>query len=161
VIGALILGPGAAQAPASQAASTAARAPAAATGGEPAAAAAREVNLQETGYLHAVGEPGDTIDERGHASGTYSCSIAVHLTIVSGNKVTSAFTVKPKGGSVTGRGSARFVQKGADGYFGGTIAITGGTGGFAHASGTNIGISGVIDRETFALTVHLHGKIDL
>jgi len=136
-IGALILGPGAAR------------------------AAAREVSLQETGYLHAIGEPGDTIDERGHASGTYSCSITVHLTIISANRVTAVFTVRPKGGSVTGRGLARFVQKGADGYFGGTIAITGGTGGFAHASGTNIGISGVIDRETFALTVHVHGKIDL
>lgn len=136
-IGALILGPGAAQ------------------------AAAREVSLQETGYLHAVGEPGDTIDEQGRASGTYSCSISVHLTIVSANHVTAAFTVKPRDGSVTGRGSARFVQQGADGYFGGTIAITRGTGSFAHASGANIGISGVINRETFALTVHVHGKIDL
>jgi len=160
-IGALILGPGAARAPASQAAGTVARAPAAATGGEPVAVAAREVSLQETGYLHAIGEPGDTIDERGHASGTYSCSITVHLTIISANRVTAAFTVRPKGGSVTGRGLARFVQQGANGYFGGTIEITHGTGSFAHASGANIGISGVIDRETFALTVHVHGKIDL
>ncbi len=159
-IGALILGPGAAQASASQASTATARATANVID-EPVAAAAREVNLQETGYLHSVGEPGETIAEQGHAIGTYNCSISVHMTIVSANSVTATFTVKPKGGSVTGRGSARFAQKGANGYFGGTIAITDGTGSYAHASGTDIGISGVINRETFALTVHVHGKIDL
>jgi hypothetical protein len=127
--------------------------------GEPVAQAAREVSLQEAGHLRAIGEPGTTIIERGNATGTFNCSIAVRLTIVSANKVTATFTVRPKGGSISGRGSARFAQKGADGYFGGTIAITGGTGGYAHASGTNIGISGVISRETFVLTVHVHGKI--
>ncbi len=127
--------------------------------GDPIARAAREVSLQETGHLRAVGEPGTTIIERGSATGTFNCSIAVRLTIVSANKVTATFTVRPRSGSISGRGSARFAQKGANGYFGGTIAITGGTGGFARASGTNIGISGVISRETFVLTVHVHGKI--
>jgi hypothetical protein len=127
--------------------------------GNPLARAAREVNLQETGHLRAVGEPGTTVIERGSATGTFDCSITVHLAIVSANKVTATFTVKPQGGSVTGKGSARFAQKGADGYFGGTIAITGGTGAYAHASGANIGISGVISRETFALTVHVHGMV--
>jgi hypothetical protein len=126
---------------------------------DPLARAAREINLRETGHLHAVGEPGTTIIERGTATGTFDCSIVVHLAIVSANKVTATFTVRPRGGSITGRGSARFAQKGANGYFGGTIAITGGTGNFAHASGTNIGISGVISRETFVLTVHVHGQI--
>jgi hypothetical protein len=157
---ALILGPATAQA-ASQAPIPGARTATAhlERGDDPAARAAREVNLQETGHLHAVGEPGTTIIERGRAIGTYNCSIAVQLTIVSANRVTATFTVKPRGGSVTGRGSARFAQQGADGYFGGTMTIAGGTGSFAHASGTNIGISGVISRETFALTVQVHGKI--
>jgi len=123
------------------------------------ARAARELDLQETGRLHAVGEPGSTFIERGSAVGTFNTSIAGRLTIVSSNRVTATFTVKPKGGSITGRGAARFAQKGAYGYFGGTISITGGTGSYAHASGTNIGISGAISRETFALTVHVHGKI--
>jgi hypothetical protein len=153
-IGLLVLGPGAAQAPASPATTRAAR-------GGPVAMAAREINLQETGHLHSVGEPGTTIVEQGRATGTFNCSIAVHLTIVSANQVTATFMVKPNGGSVTGRGSARFAQRGSDGYFGGTIAITNGTGNYAHASGTGIGISGVVSRETFALTVHVHGKIHL
>lgn len=128
-------------------------------GEDPFAWAARELNLQETGRLHSVGEPGTTFLERGSATGTFNCSIAGRLTIVSANKVIATFTVRPKGGSITGRGSARFQQQGASGYFGGTISITNGTGSYAHASGTNLGISGVISRETFALTVHVHGKI--
>lgn len=152
-IGVLSLGPGAAQASAPPT-PTAGR-----VDGAPVAIAAREVNLQESGRLHSVGEPGTTIFEQGRAVGTFNCSIVVHLTIVSANRVTATFTVKPKGGSVTGKGSARFAQQGADGYFGGAIAIAHGTGAYAHASGTDIGISGVIDRETFALSVHVHGKI--
>jgi hypothetical protein len=120
---------------------------------------ARELDLRETGHLHAVGEPGTTIIERGNATGTFNCSIVVRLVIVSANRVTATFTVRPREGSITGRGSARFEQQGADGFFGGTIAITSGTGSYAHVSGTNIGISGVISRETFVLTVHVHGKI--
>ena len=154
-IGALILGPGAAQAPASQTVTAATHA----GDGGPVAVTAREINLHETGHLHSVGEPGTTIVEQGRATGTFNCSISVHLTIVSANLVTATFTVKPNGGSVTGKGSARFAQRGSNGYFGGTIAITRGTGSYAHASGTSIGISGVIDRETFALTVHVNGKI--
>lgn len=130
-------------------------------GEDPFAWAAGEVNLQETGHLHAVGEPGTTFVERGSATGTYDCSIVGRLTIVSANRAIATFTVKPRGGSVTGTGSARFAQQGADGYFGGTISVVSGTGSFAHASGKNIGISGVISRETFALTVHVHGKIHL
>jgi hypothetical protein len=157
---ALILGPAAAPAPAQDPAPGArvATTPLERED-DPLARAAREVNLQETGHLRAVGEPGTTVIERGSATGTFDCSITVHLAIVSANKVTATFTVKPQGGSVTGKGSAQFAQKGADGYFGGTIAITGGTGAYAHASGANIGISGVISRETFTLTVHVHGMV--
>jgi hypothetical protein len=142
-VGALtLLGPAAAQAPAAR------------------ARLARTVDLQETGSLHAVGEPGTVVDEHGHATGTYSCAIVVQLTIVSPNRVTATFTVKPSGGTVTGTGSGRMEQQGADSYFGGTIAITSGSGSFAHASGSDIGISGVVDRETLALTVHVHGQVE-
>jgi hypothetical protein len=128
---------------------------------QPAAHTARTVSLTETGRLHSTNGSGATIDERGTATGTYNCAITVHLTILSANRVTAAFTVSPRGGTISGRGSARFQAKDASGYFGGTISITRGTGSYRHASGTNIGISGVINRETFNLTVHVHGTMRL
>lgn len=120
---------------------------------------AHELALHETGILHSEARGGSTLDEIGHATGTYDCAITVHLTIISASLVNATFTVSPKGGTVSGKGAARFKAEGANGYFGGTIAITHGTGIYARAAGTGIGISGIINRETFGLIVHVHGAI--
>ncbi len=125
----------------------------------PPASIARTISLSETGYLHSVTKGGSTINEQGEATGTYRCSITVHLVIVSAERVTATFTVRPSGGTVSGSGSASFSVEGANGYVGGTLAITKGTGVFAHASGHNIGFSGKFNRETFAATVHVHGTV--
>jgi hypothetical protein len=124
-----------------------------------AAAAARTIMLTESGHLKPVTRGGNTIAEEGGATGTYKCSIVVHLQIVATNRVTATFTVRPKGGTVTGRGSARLVTSGGYGYFGGTLAITKGTGAFSRASGNNIGISGKFNRETLNVTVNVHGTM--
>jgi hypothetical protein len=121
--------------------------------------ASHAVALRETGLLRSANGGGVTLDEHGHATGTYNCAITVHLTIVSANRVTAMFTVSPRGGTISGKGSARFKAEGANGYFGGTIALTRGTGTYAHASGTGTEISGIINRETFGLIVHVHGTI--
>jgi len=126
---------------------------------DPPAHTAREVSLQETGHLHSINDAASAFNEQGHATGTYDCAITVQLTIVSVYRVTATFTVNPKGGTISGTGSARFKAQGANGYFGGTISITRGTGTYKHATGTNIGISGIINRETFKLTVHVHGTM--
>lgn len=128
----------------------------------PSAHAARAISLQETGQLTlAYNRSGNTIAEKGRATGTYDCAITVSLEVVSTNRVTARFTVKPNGGTISGKGSARYAPEGAYGYFGGTIAITHGTGRYSHAAGREIGISGKINRETFELTVHVHGTMHL
>lgn len=128
-------------------------------GSVPSAHTARTVTLQETGHLTlAYNNSGSTIAERGRAVGTYDCAITVSLE-VSIDRVTAKFTVRPTGGTISGKGTARYAVEHEYGYFGGTIAITHGTGHYAHAAGKEIGISGKINRETFVLTVHVHGTM--
>jgi hypothetical protein len=130
-----------------------------AAGGGPSAKAARTIAFSETARLHSVSRGGNSLEEEGHATGTYDCSISVHLVIVSAERVSATFTVKPRGGTVSGSGSAKLEGEGATGYFGGSLAITKGTGIFARASGRNIGLSGTFNRETFSATVRVHGAV--
>jgi len=127
----------------------------------PRAHAARAVSLQESGELKLTpNSAGTTIAARGRARGTYDCAITVSLEVFT-NHVSAKFTVYPTGGTISGRGSARYAVEGEYGYFGGTIAITHGTGRYSHAAGKEIGISGKINRETYVLTVHVHGTMRL
>jgi hypothetical protein len=125
----------------------------------PIATVARVIELKETGQLRLTGGYETTLVGRGGATGTYNCSIVVHLTLVSAHRLTTTFTVSPNGGTISGKGSARYAEENGNGYFGGTIALTRGTGRYAHASGNEIGISGKINRESLRLMVHVHGAM--
>jgi len=127
----------------------------------PRAHGARVVSLRETGELKLTSNSGgNTIAALGRAKGTYDCAITVSLEVFT-DRVGAKFTVHPTGGTISGKGSARYAVEGEFGYFGGTIAITHGTGRYAHAAGKEIGISGKINRETFVLAVHVHGTMHL
>ena len=125
----------------------------------PKATAARLIELKESGQLRLTNGYETTLVGRGGATGTYNCSIVVHLTLVSAHRLTTTFTVSPNGGTISGKGSARYAEENGNGYFGGTIALTRGTGRYARASGNEIGISGKINRESLRLMVHVHGAM--
>lgn len=119
---------------------------------------ARTVFLHEDASLRLTKEAGSTIGERGDGSGTFRAPITAVLTIHP-EHVNAVFTIYPKGGSVTGRASANYIVRGSTGYYGGTLTITKGSGIYRHAAGTNLGVSGTINRYSFALSVKAHGWI--
>lgn len=126
----------------------------------PSAHAARSLHLVENAHMTLTSEGETTLNERGTAIGTFDAKLLARLNL-SANHVSAVFTIYPKGGSITGRASARFVIKNSTGYYGGTLTIVHGTGAFRHASGSGIGISGTINRITFALTVKANGYMKL
>ncbi len=123
-----------------------------------AARAARTVYLREYGNLRFTGEGSETLYERGAGTGTFRGTIVADLRLHA-KSVDATFTIYSKGGSVTGQAHAAFVIQGSTGYYGGTLKITKATGAYRHAKGENVGVSGTINRQTFALTVKANGWI--
>jgi hypothetical protein len=134
--------------------------PASGAPGQAIAREARKEQLSENAQLKFTREDGSALVEYGPATGTYDAPVSTILTIHS-SSVTATVTIFPKGGSITGTAQANYIVKGSVGYFGGNFTITHGTGSYRHVSGRALGISGTINRETFAMTVKAHGEISL
>ncbi len=131
--------------------------------GKPVAREAKRVSLVETAHLKFTAEHGSALVERGRATGTYNAPVAVTLTIHP-KSVTAVVTIYPTGGSISGIANANYVVKGASGYFGGTFTLGKGTGRYSHISevkGKPLGVSGVINRISFAMEVKAHGEANL
>lgn len=120
--------------------------------------AARTVYLREYGSLRLTRETGETLYERGQATGTFRGPVVSRLKIHP-KYVDATFTISPKGGSVTGQAHAAFVIRGSTGYYGGYLKLTQATGIYRHAKATKIGVSGTINRYSFALMVKANGWI--
>ena len=121
---------------------------------------AKRVDLVENANLKLISEEGAVLVERGQATGTYNAPVTATFTIHP-KAVTATVTVYPHGGSITGVAQTNYVVQNSTGYFGGTFTITRGTGSFKGASGKSLGISGTINRYSFAITVKAHGEANL
>lgn len=119
---------------------------------------ARTVYLREYGSLRLTRETGETLYERGQASGTFNGAVVSRLQLHP-KYVDATFTIYPKGGSVTGEAHAAFVIRGSTGYYGGILKITKATGIYRHAKAGRVGVSGTINRYSFALIVKANGWI--
>jgi hypothetical protein len=121
---------------------------------------ASRVYLTENAQLRLTNEGEATLNERGEAKGTFNAPVTSQLNL-SPSHVTAVFTVYPKGGSISGKAQARFVVRNSIGYYGGTLTIIRGTGSYRRASGSSLGISGTINRLSFALTIKVNGWMSL
>lgn len=130
--------------------------------GSPTAREAGKVYLVENAQLHLAhnNEYESTLGERGQATGTFDAAVTAALALVPSH-VTATFAIYPHGGSIKGTAHANYIVKGSVGYFGGTLTIIGGTGTYRHASGTNVGFSGTIDRQNFSMSIKVHGWVTL
>jgi hypothetical protein len=78
--------------------------------------------------------------------------------------VTAVVTIYPQGGSITGTANANYVVKNSVGYFGGTFTLGRATGKYkrlTEINGKPFGISGTINRYSFAMEVKAHGEANL
>lgn len=126
----------------------------------PPARAARTISLNETGHLHLTSKHNFTLNERGSASGTVTGAIYVHLTAVSTSRVTATVNIYPRGGSLSGNGTASYRRAGATASFSGSLSIGHGTGRYSHVHGSSLSFSGTIQESNHdAITVHVSGKV--
>jgi hypothetical protein len=121
--------------------------------------ASRTFSLNENGVLHATSKHEFTLNEQGSASGTITGTIYVHLTVVSTDRVTAEVNIYPRGGSITGYGTASYRRGSATATFSGSASIARGSGSYAHAHGSGLSFSGTIARSNDAITVHMSGTV--
>jgi hypothetical protein len=120
--------------------------------------AARVQSITDNASLHLISADGNTLFEQGRASGNLPGTVEVALTL-GDHTATSTFTIHTTGGTIGGRGNGK-LHPGRAGYdsFGGTCAVTHGTGRFRGASG-GCGLYGSIYRVDDSLRVQVTGKL--
>lgn len=122
------------------------------------ASAARNVAINETATLRPTGPLGHIINERGTVSGTYSGSVEARLVRITNTTGEASITAYINGGSLKAKAITHARAEGATAYFRGTATISGGTGTWAHASGS-LSFDGTTDRQNFHTTAELHGTL--
>ncbi len=120
--------------------------------------AARVQSVMDSAHLQLVSADGNTLVEKGRASGALPGTVEVSLTL-GDRTATSSFTIRSTGGTISGRGAGTLTPgKGGYDSFGGSVAVVRGTGRFRGASGKG-GLYGSIYRPTDAMSVRVTGKL--
>jgi hypothetical protein len=126
------------------------------------ARAAKTLQVSDKGQLHLANpnSASSTLIEEGKITGTLPGSVRASLTIGT-STVKVGFTIYLHGGTITGRGTAKFnAGQGEFASFGGSISVSHGSGHYAHAKGTGQ-VYGTINRNTDNATVQVIGQLHL
>ncbi|HYB23724.1 MAG TPA: hypothetical protein VED41_07995 [Solirubrobacteraceae bacterium] len=130
----------------------------------PVAIPARTISIGESAHLHLTSRSatGFTLNEEGAATGTIGGTIYIHLHIANNHGgVTAEVNIYPRGGSLSGYGSATYQVEGAQAVFSGTLSITRGTGSYAGARAAGLRFSGSIQRRGDAVAAQLSGPLSV
>jgi hypothetical protein len=130
----------------------------ASTGSAIATHAAGVQSITDTASLHLTTADGNTLFEQGRASGNLPGTVEVAMTL-GDRTASSTFTIHTTGGTIAGRGNGKLTP-GHAGYdsFGGTCAVTHGSGRFRGASGA-CGLYGSIYRVDDSMRIQVTGKL--
>jgi len=127
--------------------------------GSASAFVSRSLALKEEAKLHLTSKTGFTLNEQGVVVGTVKGTIYIHLRLTSNSSVVSEVNIYPPGGSLSGLGSASYHVDGGFAVFVGGLAVTRGTGSYAHAHGSDLRFTGTIQRRGDAVAVQLSGLL--
>jgi hypothetical protein len=123
------------------------------------APAGRALDIREEGRLRFINSYGSELIDEGAATGTLPGKLRVHFLYDGSPEVTAQFTISTGSGSISGRASARLADPTSPApSFRGTFKTTGGSGRYAHVSGTGE-LSGVFTRRGYALAVQTIGRL--
>jgi hypothetical protein len=126
---------------------------------QPAAHAARVLNVRDEGHLRFIHASGSLLIDEGRVSGTFPGSVRVRFLYNGEPTVSAQFTISGSGGSINARGSGRLSSPTSPSpSFRGRMSITGGSGRYAHIHGSGE-LFGVFNRRSYALTVQAIAKL--
>lgn len=123
------------------------------------AATAQVKHLSETAQLHLVAHQGtQVLREEGQASGTLRGRLTVVINI-GYTEATVTFTARSSAGTLSGRGVESYYVSGKIAHFSGRMSVTGGTGAYAHASGSSLQTAGLIKRAHYEVQMTINGAL--
>jgi hypothetical protein len=120
---------------------------------------ARTISLRETGRLHATYKHEFTLYEQGSASGTFTGTLSVRMTLVSTSRATAQIKIVRSGGSISGYATATYRRSRGTASFSGTLTVTGGSGSYTHVHGSGLSFSGTIAQSNDAIAVQMSGTL--
>jgi hypothetical protein len=121
--------------------------------------AARVQSVTDNASLHLVTADGNTLYEQCRASGNLPGTLEIAMTL-GDRTATSTFTIHTTDGTISGHGTGK-LHPGKGGYdsFGGTCAVTHGTGRFRGVTGEKCGLYGSIYRVEDPVSLQVTGKL--